>query len=66
MTYQEAVKRAKLYTMACWWPSKVTGLKNPDWNGIIGELKHEVETSLYRGETDRAGICNYLVKRFGF
>jgi len=26
-------------TMACWWPSKVTGRVTPDWGGIAGELE---------------------------
>ena len=63
MTYQEAVKSAKSYTMACWWPCAKMGRHQTDWMGILGELRAEIPHSLARGETDRAGSLTYLVKR---
>ena len=63
MTYQEAVKRAKSLTMACWWKNARMGRTSTDWIGVLGELRHEADASLRRGEPDRAGVCMYLVKR---
>ena len=39
MTKAEAKKAARELTMACWWPSKVTGLIQPVWSEIRGELR---------------------------
>lgn len=37
MTRQELAD-LKAETMACWWPSHITGVTRPDWTGIAGEL----------------------------
>ena len=37
-------------TMACWWPSKITGLKTPDWENIYGELDCLIEGEEFYSE----------------
>lgn len=37
MKLSEAIKILKANTMACWWPSKITGKNGTDFNGIFGE-----------------------------
>ena len=32
------IKAMRNLTMACWWPSRITGVTIPDWEGIEGEL----------------------------
>ena len=39
VTMIHAKKRARDLTMACWWPSKITGMRAPCWGGILDELR---------------------------
>lgn len=40
----------KQRTMACWWPSRITGRTEPDWQGIMGELDALIEGAERRGD----------------
>ena len=42
-TWRQVYAEVKSHTMACWWPSRITGRTIPDWDGVVGELDALVE-----------------------
>ena len=42
-TLKQVQKEIRGQTMACWWPSRITGKAAPDWVGILGELEALLE-----------------------
>jgi len=59
---REALKRAKELTMGCWWNSRAFPKKEPDLNGIIGELHALYHGELSRGDNERANEIVEIVK----
>lgn len=35
---RNALQYARLNTLACWWPSKMSGRKSPNYRAIVAEL----------------------------
>ena len=48
ITMGQTIKKLRSLTMACWWPSKVTGLTQPDWPGVLGEVDALLQSAKYR------------------
>ena len=67
---RETTKKIRSLTMACWWPSKITGRTRPDWSGIFGELYWLFQQAKMRRATygtssaqevhELAGLCNWV------
>jgi len=50
----ETTREIRGLTMACWWPSRITGKRTPDWEGITGELDALIKGAKARLEYDTA------------
>lgn len=68
------VKELRHLTMACWWPSNITGRLQPDWEGIRGEMQALVVGATARmdygtatqGELDNLWSLYHLAEGMAF
>ena len=52
MKAKKDIEAMRLHTMGCWWPSKITGRKIPNWVAIADELEGGAVDELQRGGGD--------------
>ncbi len=58
---KELRKSVRLNTSACWWPSKMTGVTQPNWAGIISDLCAQRDTAAHAGRAGDVQAYNGLL-----
>lgn len=58
---KELRQAARANTMACFWPSKVTGLRAPVWISILGELGAQRDSAAFYGRVGDVQTYNAII-----